>query len=138
MLVIGDDYAADNLIVAGKILGGAVHHDIGTELQRPKEDWCRKCGIHTQQDIVLARDLDHFFKVTHLQQRIGWGLNPEHSCLGGDDAPYSIRICGIHVTNINTLLYSDVIQQARHSAINIITTDNMIPGSQELEARIHR
>ena len=134
MLVIGDDHAADDLVVPSEILGRAVHHDIRAELKGSEKDRRGKCGIDAQQDVVLAGDFDHFLKVAHLQQRIGRGFDPEHPGLWGNHTAHGICVRGVDVADIDALLTGDVIQKAGHTTIYIIAADNVIPLGQQLEA----
>ena len=126
MLVIGNNHASDDLVMSGEIFCGAVHHDVGAVFERSKKDRCRECGVHAQQNIVLFGDLDHFLKVADLEQRIGRSLNPEHSSLGGNHVSNGIGVGGVDITDINTLVGGHVIQQTCHTAIDIVTANNMV------------
>ena len=103
-----------------------MHHDVGAIFERSEKDRCCECGVHAQQNVVLFGDFDHFLKITDLEQRIGRGLNPEHSSLGGDYISDSIGVGGVDVTDIDPLVGGHVIQQTCHASIDVIAANNMI------------
>ena len=126
MLVIGNNHASDDLVVSSEIFCGAVHHDIGAIFERSEKDRRCKSGVDAQQNVVLFGDLDHFLKITNLEQRIGRSLNPEHSSFGGNYISDGIGVGGVNVADIDPLVGGHVIQQTCHASIDVIPANNMI------------
>ena len=134
---IGDDHAADELIVPAQVLCGAVYDQIGAELERTEEDRRGEGGIHAKDQVMLLGNLGHDRDIRHLQKRIRRRLHPKHFRLGPDGLFYVGRIRRVHVGKTHVVPSQDLVVVTRHPAVDIVRANHVVARLQKLHATVH-
>ena len=74
--VVQRDHAHHHVTVAIQVLGHAVHDKVRAQLQRALEVGGRKGVVDRDERADLFGPSAHRGDVAHLEQRVGWGLQP--------------------------------------------------------------
>ena len=75
--VAGDDDSEQDVGVPGQVLGGAVHDDVGPEVQRLLAQGGGEGGVHDDERTGLVGGRRDRRDVHDLQRRVGRGLQPD-------------------------------------------------------------
>ncbi len=119
------------------IFGGTMHDDVGTEFQRSQKNWCSKRRINSVNQVMFFGDLRHGFQISHFEKRIGWRLHPQHFCVGLNGGFYFLWFGSVNVGELQVIADENVIKVPGDTAINVIGTDHVISGFQQLQAAVH-
>src|SRR5690606_32265855 len=82
--VAGDHGAADDVGVTADVLGGAVHDDVGAEVERALEGGREEGVVDREQHAASPAQRRDGGDVGELEHRVGGGLEPGEPGRGGD------------------------------------------------------
>ena len=85
--VLDHDRAAHHVGVAADVLGGGVHHDVGTQGERGLQVGRREGVVHHQEGAGVVRHLGEGLDVGDLHHRVGRRLHPHEAGLAAVGPP---------------------------------------------------
>jgi hypothetical protein len=119
-------------------LGGAVHHEISTELDWPLHIGTRERVVHHDERVAGVRDLARHVQVRDSQHGIGRRLEEEHLRVRAK-RPFDLdRLRRVHVGEIKLVLSKYPLEEAVGAAIRVVGHDDMIAGLEQRHDRTSR
>ena len=95
-----DDHAAQGVAVAVDVLGDAVQHDIGAQLQHMLHRGRGERAVHHHPDVGSGDVLDGP-DVRHLHHGIVGGLEIDHLGVGPDGGLHGLQVAGVHAGDLH-------------------------------------
>src|SRR5512133_495153 len=118
--------AGDGVVVARKVLGGAVDRDIGSQVERAQQIGGQEGVVGDQQQVVLATQAGQGCQVGKFQQRIGEGFDEQGPGGGCDGGQYCGCVAGVHIGERQAVLAEDLVEQAAGAAIQVFGDDQVV------------
>ncbi len=118
--------ATDHIGVAVQVLGGRVHHDVETQLQRALDPWAGKGVIGDTDNASRAADAGNGSQVNQAQQGIARGLDQDHFCV-----VLQRRFEGTEVGQVDEAeampgaALTDLVEQAKGTAVQVVARHHM-------------
>lgn len=134
---VGEHGAHEHVGVAGDVLGHAVHHEVGTHRQGALQVGGHEGAVHAHQEALALGHGGDLADVGGLQQRVGGGLQPDHSGLGGDGGLHLGDVIEVHEGEVDASLGSgDLAEVTGSTAIQIIQSNHVVAGVKQLDHRL--
>lgn len=131
--VVASDDASHDVVVARKVLGARLVHDIGAELQRVAEHGREHRVVHDHESlgVGLVDGLGNGGDIDDLDQRVGRCLEEDHGRLVSNDVLNLLDGGGVNVMNDDALVGSKVRQQTVGTSVQVISGDDLVSGAQD-------
>src|SRR5207302_128141 len=97
-----DDDAANRGTMSTDKLGGRVHNDIGTVLQRLYQVGCRQCVVDNERQTVLVCDIGYGANIQRIQARIAQRLGEDGFGAIINSSAEVLRVAAINEAYIDT------------------------------------
>ncbi len=115
-------------------LGGRMHHDICTQLQRSLQHGRGKGVIHYQQSTTLTGNFGHRCDINNPEHRVGRRLHPDHTGLRTNGCFQSCDVFNRNETEFQTGgAFTNIVKQPETTAVQVIHGNHMIAGVQQLQ-----
>jgi hypothetical protein len=134
-----DRHATDQVGMAAQVLGRRVHHDVGAELQRPRQHRRGEGVVHDQQRSVRVGRLGGRPDVDDFQHRVGRRLDPDQACLGAHGLLQRPRLLDGHEAEPQpggSLPHPA--EQSKGPAVQVVAGHHVRTAVQQLQQRCRR
>ena len=122
--------------MAAQVLGRAVVHDVGAQLQRPLAVRAGEGVVDRHDDVALVRQLRDGGDVDQLQQRIGRALEPDQpgAVLDGGFDVLDARRVDEREAQADALEHA--VEQAKRAAVDVVAGHDVVAGVEQVQQRV--
>ena len=106
--------------MTAEVLGGRVHDNISSQIQRILQVGAGKCIIYTHKNLLILRKCSHGSDIYQLQHRIGWGLYPDKARFFIDFLGNFFRFPHINKVSIDPIALVYANELAIRTAVQVI------------------
>ena len=132
-----DDDAADDRAVAAEELGGRVHDDVGTVLERTDEVRGRDRVVDDERHVVLVRDVGDERDVEHVDLRVADGLGEEQLGVGAHGGgPLVGVVLVFDEGDLDAELRERVLEEVVGAAVDRGRRDDVVARLRDVEHRV--
>ena len=110
-LGVANDGAADATALPVQVLGGRVHDQVCTQLQRLLQHRSEETVVHDQQRALAPGNLRQPGDVHHLAQRIGGCLDKQEPGPAGNRGLPGRQVAGVNVRHLHAKLGNVIVEQ---------------------------
>ena len=135
-LVVHDQCTVHHIAVAAQVLGGAVQHYVGTQVQRILQVGGCKGIVAYQRQLMLFGYLRAGSYIYYVQQWVGRRFYPYHLRIRVDMFGDALCILHTYEVELHTIVGKYLGHQAIRTAIQVVTYYYLIAGQQQLHHRI--
>ena len=122
--------------VAGQVLGRAVHHEVGTQLERALQDRRREGAVDGQHRAGRPRALGQGLDVDDPQHRVGRRLGPDQ-CRPGDGLCRGDRVAEVGLAYGDPAVLLEAAQDPQAAVVGVRAGDDDAAGRHQLEHGRH-
>ena len=129
-VVGGDQRAADHVRVAAQVLGGAVVHDVGAQLQRPLAVRAGEGVVDGDDDVARVGQARDGRDIDELEQRIGRALEPDEARALLDGGLDVVDARGVDKRETQADAFEHAVEQAKRAAVDVVAGHDVVAGAR--------
>ena len=127
--------AAQHVVVAAQVLGAAVNHQVGAQLQGLLEVHGEEGVVHGQVGAAGVRRLGQRGDVGHLHGGVRGRLQEHEPGVGLEGGLHHGGVGEVHVVELDAVMRVDAAEQAVRAAVEVVAHEHVVAGAQHLEQR---
>ena len=123
-------HACDHVAVAVQILGGAVDHHVGAQLQGTLQIGGAEGVVHDDLDLGIlgVGNLSHRGNVHDLQRGVAGALQIDHLGLFRQGSLHGLQIGHVHQTDLHAEFGDPVAQKGKRAAVQGLVSHDLVAG----------
>jgi hypothetical protein len=126
----GDDDAADAVAVAVEVLGGAVGHQVGAELDRTLNVGARERVVDDEPGVVVVGEIRRGAQVGDPHDRVGRRLDEQHPRRRLHRPLDLVELRRVHVGERQVVAREDLVEEPERAAVGVVRHDDVVAGLQ--------